>query len=178
MSSKSYPQVEKTKFKGHSSKLMKNKTMKIELTKEQYLNLLKMAHIANSVLGILGDVLPEPEYKEKSNEAESLEDYFLSYARDFGCDNLVEDFHGKTLMKDEIYEKIQEIMDEYDDYIFWNELEVRMGKRDFERTMTEEDKKYIKENKGWYPERIHDIYEKYRKEFETHGIDRLEIKEK
>jgi len=134
MSSKSYPQVEKTKFKGHSSKLMKNKTMKIELTKEQYLNLLKMAHIANSVLGILGDVLPEPEYKEKSNEAESLEDYFLSYARDFGCDNLVEDFHGKTLMKDEIYEKIQEIMDEYDDYIFWNELEVRMGKRDFERT--------------------------------------------
>jgi len=150
--------------------------MEINLTKEQYVNLLKMAHIANSVLGILGDVLPETEYKKKSDEMEDLENYFISYAQDFGCDDLVEDFHGKTLMKDEIYEKIQEIMDEYDDYIFWNELEVRMGKRDFERTITDDDKKYIKENKGWYPERIHGLYEKYAQEFEKYGIDRLEIK--
>lgn len=176
MSSKSYPQIKKSKFKGQSLKLMKNKTMKIDLTKEQYLNLLEIIHIANSVLGILGDVLPEAKYKKKSDEMEDLEDYFLSYARDFRCDDLVEDFHGKTLMKDEIYEKIQAIIDEYDDYIFWNELEVRMGKRDFERTITEEEKKYIKENKGWLPERIHEIYEKYRQEFENHGIDRLELK--
>ena len=67
--------------------------MKIELSKEQFINLLKMSHIANSVLGILGVVLPETDYKKKSDEMESLEDYFLSYARDFGCDNLVEDFH-------------------------------------------------------------------------------------
>jgi len=151
--------------------------MEIKLTKEQYINLLGMSHIANSVLGILGDALPEEtNYKKKSDEMENLEDYFLKYARDFGYDNLVEEFHGKTLMKEEIYEKLQEIMDEYDDYTFWNELEVRMGKRDFERTMTEEDKKYIKENKGWLPERVHDIYDKYRKEFERYGIDRLEIK--
>lgn len=150
--------------------------MKIDLTKEQYVNLFKMAHIANSVLGILGDVLPETEYKKKSDEMENLEDYFISYARDFGCNDLVEDFHGKTLMKDEIYEKIQAILDEYDDYIFWNELEVRMGKRDFERTITDDDKKYIKENKGWLPERINELYEKYRDEFEKYGIDRLEVK--
>ena len=154
---------------------IKNKTMKIDLTKGQYVNLLKMAHIANSVLGILGGVLPETEYKKKSDEIENLEDYFISYARDFGCGDLVKDFHGKTLMKDEIYEKIQEIMDEYDDYIFWNELEVRMGKRDFERTITADDKKYIKENKGWYPERIYGLYEKYRDEFEKYGIDRLKV---
>jgi len=152
--------------------------MKIELTKEQYVNLLKISHIANSVLGILGDVFSEMEYKKKSDEAEELEDYFISYARDFGCNDLVEDFYGKTLMKDEIYEKIQEIMDDYDDYIFWNELEVRMGKRDFGRTETIDDKKYIKENNGWYPERIHELYDKYAQEFEIYGIDRLEIREK
>ena len=151
--------------------------MKIDLTKEQYINLLEMSHIANSVLGILGDVLPEEtNYKKKSDETTELEDYFISYAKDFSCEDMTEKFHGKTLLKDEIYEKLQEIMDEYDDYIFWNELEVKMGKRDFEKTITEEDKKYIKENKGWYPERIHEIYDKYAEEFEEHGIDRLEIK--
>ncbi len=149
--------------------------MKIELTKEQYLSLLTMSHIANSVFGILGDVPPEIDCKKKSDEMENLEEYFLEYARDFGYDDLVEDFHGKTLLKDEIYEEIQEIMDEYDDYIFWNELEVRMGKRDFERTITADDKKYIKENKGWYPERIHGLYDKYGDEFEKYGIERLEI---
>jgi len=153
--------------------------MKIDLTKEQYINLLEMNHIVDSVLGILGDIMPEKtKYKRKSEEITELEDYFISYVKDFGCEDMTEEFHGKTLLKDEIYEKLQEIMDEYDDYVFWNELEVRMGKRDFGRTMTEEDKKHIKENKGWYPERINEIYEKYRKEFEEHGVDRLEIKEK
>jgi len=152
--------------------------MQIELSKEQYRNLLEMSHIANSVLGILGDVLPEEtNFKKKSDEMTELEDYFISYAKDFGCEDMTEEFHEKTLLKEDVYEKIQEIMDEYDDYIFWNELEVRMGKRDFERTITEEDKKYIKENKGWLPERIHEIYDKYAEEFENHGIDCLEIKE-
>jgi len=151
--------------------------MKIELTKEQYKNLLEVSHVANSVLGLLGDVLPGKEYKKKANEIDNLEDYFISFARDFGCDNLVEDFKGKTLMKDEIYEKLSETIDKYDDYIFWNELEVRMGKRDFERAKTSDDEKYIKESKGWYPRRIDTVYAKYAQEFENYGIDRLEIKE-
>jgi len=151
--------------------------MKIELSKEQYIDLLEMSHIANSVLGILGDILPEEtNYKKKSDKTTELEDYFISCAENFGCEEMTEDFYGKALLKDEFYEKIQEIMNEYDDYIFWNELEVRMGKRDFERTITANDKKYIKENKGWYPERIHELYGKYSNEFEKHGIDRLEIK--
>jgi hypothetical protein len=151
--------------------------MKIELTKEQYKNLLEVSHIANSVLGLLGDVLPGKEYKKKVDEMDNLENYFISFARDFGCDNLVEDFKGKTLMKEEIYEELSEILDEYDDYIFWNELEVRMGKRDFEKTETDDDKKYNKESKGWYPRRIDAVYAKYAQEFENYGIDRLEIRE-
>lgn len=150
--------------------------MKIDLSKEQFINLLKMSHITNSVLGILGDVLPETDYKKKSDEMENLEQYLLGHAKDFGCGDLVEDFHRKTLLRDEVYEKIDEIVEDYDDYTFWNELEVRMGKRDFERTITEEEKQYIKENKGWLPDRIHEIYEKYRQEFENYDIDRLELK--
>jgi hypothetical protein len=162
----------------HKKVEIKNIKMRIELSKQQFINLLEMSCIANSVLGILGDVLPEDTgYKKKSDEMEELEDYLISYAEDFGCGDMIEEFYGKILLKEEIYEYIQEIMDEYDDYIFWDELEIRMGKRDFERTITEEDEIYIKENNGFYPERINEIYEKYRKEFENYGIDRLEIKE-
>jgi len=150
--------------------------MKIELSKEQFINLLKMSDIANNVLGILGDVLPGTDYKKASDRMEGIEEYLLGYAKDFRCEDMTEEFHGKTLLKDEIYEEIREIMDEYDDYIFWDELETRMGKRNFERTITTDDKKDIKENEGWYPNRIHELYEKYRDEFEKYGIDRLEIK--
>jgi len=150
--------------------------MKIELTKEQYINLLTMSHIANSVLGILGDVIPETDYKKKSDEMEKLEEYLLRYTREFDCGNMVEDFHGKILLRDEIYEKINNIVEDYDDYIFWSELETRMGKRDFEREMTEEDKEFIRKNNGWLPEKIHNYYKKYEKEFEENGIENLFIK--
>jgi len=50
--------------------------MKIELSKEQYINLLEMSHIANNVLGVLGDVLPEEtNYKKKSDETTEFEEY-------------------------------------------------------------------------------------------------------
>ncbi len=152
--------------------------MKINLTKKQYKNLIEMSCIANSILGILGDVLPEETgYKDKSNKMVALEDYFISYAKDFGCKDMTEKFHGKTLLKEEIHERIQEIIDDYNDYIFWSELEIRMGKRDFERTKTEEEEREIRESGGWLPDRIYEIYEKYRQEFENYGIDRLEIRD-
>lgn len=44
-----------------------------------------------------------------------------------------------------------------------------------QKLITKEEEKMKKEN--WFPERIHDIYKKYQKEFEKYGIDRLETKE-
>ena len=102
----------------------------------------------------------------------------MGHTKDFGCGDLIENFHGKTLLEDEVCKKINEIIEDYNDYIFWNELEVRTGKRDFERTITEEEKKYIKKNNDWLPERINELYDKYRDEFEKYGINRLEIKNK
>lgn len=152
--------------------------MEINLTREQYLNLLELSYIANNVFGVLGDIIPEARYKRKSEEMDKLEDYLLKYAGEFGCSDLVEDFHGKTLLKDEIYERMQETMDEYDDFTFWNNLEVRMGKRDFGRTITKEEEREMEKNGGWYPDRINELYDKYAKELEEYGIERLEILEK
>jgi len=53
-----------------------------------------------------------------------------------------------------------------------------MGKRDFENTKTEEEEKEVEESGGMLPHRISEIYEKYGEEFEKHGIERLEVKQK
>jgi hypothetical protein len=39
-------------------------------------------------------------------------------------------------------------MDPYDVDTFWNMLQTELGKRDFKRTMTDEEKKFIEEHNG------------------------------
>lgn len=149
--------------------------MKINLTKKQYETLIKAVEIGSSVYGILGDSI-EGDYKKESDEIDNLQKYLLDFASDFGFDDMTEKFEGELIMSDDFSEKMQEAMDDYDDEIFWHELETRLGKRDFERTMTEAEKEEMEED-GWYPKRIHDLYDKWSKEFEDNGVERLGIVE-
>lgn len=134
-----------------------------------------MAEIASSVYGILGDAVSD-DYKKQSDEIDSLSDYLFNFAQDFGCPELTEKFMGKTIPSDAFSEKMQIVMDDYDNETFWHELETRLGKRDFERTMTKEEEGEIEEKGGWLPYRIHDLYEKWAQEFEKYGVERLSIK--
>ena len=78
-------------------------------------------------------------------------------------------------MSDDYSEKLQEVVDDYDEDVFWHGLETRLGKRDFMRTATEAEMEEMEDNDGWYPDRIQGIYDGWSKEFEDHGIDRLEV---
>ena len=151
--------------------------MKINISKKQYRDMIMMSQIAGNVLGLLGDCDDEKSYKKKSDDLEEFEKYLLSFAKDFSGEDLAEKWEGEIIISDEASEKFQEITDDYEDLIFWDELATKMGKRDFQRSITKEDKKYLKENNNWLPERIHKIYNKYHDEFEENGIDNLEIKE-
>lgn len=148
--------------------------MKINLTKKQYECLVKAIDAGSSVYGILGDSVSE-DYKQQSNEINDLQHYLLGFASEFGVEYMTERFRGEIIMSDDLSEKLREAMDDYDDETFWHELEVRLGKRDFERTITEAEKKEIKENGGWYPDRIHGIYDGWGAEFEKNGVERLGI---
>lgn len=149
--------------------------MKINLTKKQYSTLIRALEAGNSVYGILGDNVSE-NYKKISNEINDLQGYLLSFAKDFGRKDLTEKFMGELMLNEKFSEKFHEVIDDYDNENFWHELEVRLGKRDFFKSMTKEEEREIEEKDGWLPERIHEIYEKWGKEFEKNGIERLEIK--
>ncbi len=149
--------------------------MKINLSKKQFETLIKVVEAGSSVYGILGDSVSE-EYKKESNDIEELRKYLIGFANGYGFEDMTEIFMGKLIMSDEWSEKLHEVIEDYDDQTFWHELETRLGKRDFERTMTEEEKEEIK-NSGRYPSRVYDLYEKWGKEFEKYGTDRLSIKD-
>ncbi len=157
--------------------MLKDTPITIELTENQYECLLGAVEIGSSMYGILGDV-DSKKYGKRSDEAEALRSYLLSLAPEYGAGEIVERFENEIVVSDALSEKLEEALDDYDDEIFWFELETRLGNRDFERMMTEDEKKEMKASDGPYPERIRESYESWRKEFERHGIERLGIAEK
>ena len=111
---------------------------------------------------------------EDFNKFEKSEEFLLKIAKENNFSDLVEDFHGGLVPSDKLSELVEEVIEEYEDDVFWHELITRLGKRDFWRSVTPGEKKKL-DKEEWLPERVHELYEKYEKEFEEHGIDRLEI---
>lgn len=151
--------------------------MKINFTKKQYEDLVTMSQLSGWVLGILGDTIPDDDgrYKKMSNEHGKLESYLLSFADEYGLGGVVERFNDELTLDDDETEKYGEIMDDFEEFVFWDNLENRMARRDFYRTISEEERKEA-DKTGWLPERFRDIEEKYRKEFDENGVDNLEVK--
>ena len=151
--------------------------MKINLSKKQYRQLLLMSNIANHVLGILGDMVSEEDYKELSDEAMSLESYLMGFAKDFQADDLVEEFEGRVIPNETHHqEAIMPIMEDYDEENFFSTLVNRLAWRDFRRDHSEgEMEAMAKKNGGYFGVEIHSCEEKYRKEFEKHGVERVEV---
>lgn len=132
-----------------------------------------MAIITGDVYGILGDDVSE-EYKKESDKLEKLREYILEHAEDFGCAELAEKYLGETIPSDDFSEEMQTVIDDYDDDVFWHELETRLGKRDLERDMSDAEREET-EKTGWLPRRVQDFYEKWAREFEQYGIERLKV---
>lgn len=113
------------------------------------------------------------EYKHPSAYEQQVQ-YFLETAEKLGYEELFEKFKGELIPSEMLGEKELEIMEVFHDNTFWEELITRMGKRDFYKEMTPEEKGQI-EKTSWLPDRIQGFYDTFRKEFEKHGIDRLQI---
>ncbi len=153
--------------------------MKINITKDQYKDLITMSGIANSVLGILGDSLPDTDYKKRSNKMEKLEEYILQYADEFGCAEWTQKHKGINIFDDEMYEKlILPIMGDYDEHELFDGLAKALAWRDFRNDHTKaEMDKMEKENGGYFGVALYDYEKKYWDEFEKHGYKRVVINE-
>lgn len=147
--------------------------MNLELTEKEYGMLLDMLYIAESVMNsyVIGQRPETESYR-------SLEQKILSCANDMGCKPFV-DYDEKL----ETYfpsRKVEEgpaavFIDEYDDYTFWEQLVSRLAERDFVKREGMERIRRMKPEQRIT--KLGRLEERYHSEFETHGLDRLILKE-
>lgn len=147
--------------------------MKLELTKEQYRDLLISVVIGTYIRGAVDE-----QNGKDFRKVEEIEKYLLSVAKDFDSEDLTQNFEGHLMISDNLIEEYHEnYIEEYEEDFFWHELTTRLGQRDFAENATKEEKELVKKNNGWLGEVIDKYYEKYEDEFENRGVERLRIED-
>jgi hypothetical protein len=143
--------------------------MKIELTKEQLETLTKLVFLGNW----MANSWRNEDVIEEYDEVESL---VLAAAAKNGLEDDVEfdEEEKKPLPSHALEEKMTEVVDFYNDNTFWDQLIYRMADRDYVRKYGEDAFEELTTDKGMEKERP--LVEKYEKEFNEHGLERLELR--
>ena len=146
--------------------------MKILFTKSEYRTLFDMIYIAEWMLTAF----------ERPTEA-TLQPYahlaqkIYSHAKEMGWESLVDELpKDNEYMPSATYEQksgVQEMIDAYDEEIFWDELADRLAERDVYHTLTEEQRQRLSSEA--YDKLATPIVDRYNREFAAHGIQRLKI---
>ena len=146
--------------------------MKLDITNEQYRQLIKAFSLGKSVIDILSDGMEDSDYKGQSIELVALENHLLQYASDF---NYAEIYHESgSLAEDYFVSTIMAIMDAYDEYTVHSLLVNKLAWRDFRKDHSQEEiDKMGKENFGYFGVELDKYENKYWDEFSKHGMDRL-----
>jgi hypothetical protein len=98
---------------------------KIEFTSEQFFQLMRLVY--------LGRWMTTSHHEEPDQSVEDLEQYIYAHAKDYGLGDFV-DFdpkENKFLPVAELDEEMEPIIQEYDDFSFWDQLAWQLAERDF-----------------------------------------------
>jgi hypothetical protein len=142
--------------------------MKIELTKEQYRKLIELLFLSHWLInshrtGAKGD--------EMKTDYDELEQHVFSYAKDFQLGQLVMEEEGEYFTTMKLEENLMPLIDEYDEYTFWEQLPAQLAERDMRKEIG-----LVKKLKDEHIERKYEIEETYQEEFHKNGLKNLVIK--
>ena len=150
--------------------------MKIDITNEEYMDLLDLFHIASWVL-----VSHKTTVDPRAEKLEMIIQKFYALAREMGRGDLVEYDPGrgkyrptKTL---EDTSRSLEFIDEFVDHSFWDELIVRFAERDAARQAGGYGKLDLLNHEDRHA-LVDPLEERYAEEFNERGIEQLEIVER
>lgn len=148
--------------------------MKINLAKNEYRALLDVFFLADWILHAY-----ELEKSSATEKYRALEQKIFSWAKDFGFEHLVEydDNLRQYFPTKEFEEKsiVLEAIDDYDNETFWDELIDRLAVRDLIRQLGQEAVTALEPKERL--EKLGPLLERYGKEFERHGLERLSVPE-
>ena len=147
----------------------------IELTKAQFLALLKAVYLGNWMANANRDGSQENPHKEGY---EAIEDFIFSHAKQFGFSEYVDDedaTEGKFFPTRKFEEEtdVHELHEEYDEETFWDELIDRLGERDFYRHYSKDEIQKMSRDERF--EKLYEFIDKWVEEINKNGIERLKI---
>ncbi len=154
--------------------------MDISLTKEQFRELLLLASLGNHVRR--DAFVADGQYDPERDEVLISTMYEIAYEAGIGDveidgSNRSEENSGAITPTQDFEESVHTILEDFSDEQFWRELSLLLGQRDLERSITHDERLDAELNSIQLPMRLYELCERYDKEFETFGIDRLEINE-
>ena len=146
--------------------------MKINITKKEYKTLLEMLQITDWILHA-----HKTDESEDTKPFKDFEQKIFAQAKDFGYDHLIEyDTELQRFFPTSEFEDTspgREYIEDFENDSFWEDLIQRLVERDLIQEIGE--KKYLSLDPMDRIKKEGPHWEKYGAEFETHGIDRLEI---
>jgi hypothetical protein len=101
----------------------------------------------------------------------NLEQHILSYAKDFQLGDLVMEEAGEYFTTMKLEENLMTLIEEYDEYTFWEQLPAQLAERDMRKEIG-----LVKKLKDEHIERKYEIEETYQEEFHKNGLKNLFIK--
>ncbi len=147
--------------------------MQIELSKAQFLTLLKLVYLGNWMANAHRDGSAEDPHEP---EYEAGEDFVFSLAKQFGLDEYVDDEErrrGKFYPTRKFEEEtdVHLLHEEYDEATFWDELINRLGERDFARRYSQSEIRKMGREERF--KKLHDCIDPWADEIDRKGIERL-----
>lgn len=146
----------------------------IEFTKDQFLALMKAVYLGNWMAN--AQLLPD----KKRADIEAIEDLVFSMAKDFGFGRYVENettddsrYYPTRYFEEET--GVEEIVAEYDEETFWDEITDRLGERDFMQRYGEQTVQRMSRDERF--DKISKCIDRWGEEFETNGIERLVLRD-
>ncbi len=149
--------------------------MKIEITQEEYRDLLDLLHIANWIL-----VFHKTKIEPATEKYDAVIQKIYALAAEAGLGNLIE--HNPATGKYRPTSAFEDssnslkAIDEFVDHSFWDELIIRFAERDASRQVGGYEQLDQLDHQGRHAV-LDPIEKRYADEFNERGIDRLEIVE-
>lgn len=146
--------------------------MRINITKQEYITLLEILEIADWVLH--AHKTQETEDRQKYRD---FEQKIFTLAKEFGCDRFI--LYDKKLKRFFPTQEFEEaspgmsFIEEFTNEAFWDELIDRLSNRDLVRELGENKYKSLDPMDRFL--KVGHYEEKYGKEFEVNGLERIEL---
>jgi hypothetical protein len=139
--------------------------MRIDLSKEQYLTLVKLLQLGNWPLGLT------EANQELVSKAEDLEQYVFSLAKDFEAgDGIYYDKEEEYYyLSEELRNTVESIIDEYEEDVFWDQLTHKLATIDLKREVS------INASIEQKINRLFQLKARYEKYFLENGLDKIDI---